>query len=437
MSDTHLFHRDFRERPFWWDAFAPDGIREDAVPSTASVAIIGAGYAGLATARELAQQGIEAVVFDSGSPGQGASTRSGGLVTGGDSVKKPLLAASPEARRNADMIRNFDDALTLLETIISDERIDCGWTRSGSFKGAWSARHLAAMRSRASRLNDLCNVGARVVDTREQGSHIGSDFYHGGLHIEAAGHLHPALYYRGLLNACLNRDIRVCANAPVTALSRRPGGWLLSTPRGATRAESVVIATNGYTGDLTPNFQRRLIPLGAYIIATEPLEPELADHLSPCNHALLDSKRISTFFRLWRPEHRMIYGSRMRWRDLSATEMAPLLHASMVERYPQLKGTKITHAWTGNVALTLDERPHIGELDGLHYALGCNGAGVANMTYLGTQLARRIAGAANYHCAFDGTHFPDHALYNGRSRWMLPIIGNYLQFRDWLDRRLR
>lgn len=437
MTDTQIFHPDYREHPFWWEAFTPSGSHEEAVPNYASVAIIGAGYAGLATARELAQHGIDAVVFDAGAPGQGASTRSGGLIMGGDSVKQPLLATPPDARLNADMIRNFDDALTLLETIISSEQINCGWTRSGAFKGAWSSRHLASMHSRVERLNNLSNAGAQVVETNAQRDHIGSDFYHGGMTIEAAGHLHPALYYQGLLNACFNRNILVCSNAPVTALSRRCGEWAVSTPRGTTKAQTVVIATNGYTGELTPNFQRRLLPLGAYIIATEPLDPGLADQLSPRNHALLDSKRISTFFRLWRPEHRLIYGSRMRWRDVTATEMAPLLHASMVERYPDLQGKKITHAWTGNVALTLDERPHIGELDGLHYALGCNGAGVANMTYLGTQLARRIAGAANYHCAFDGTQFPSHPLYNGRSRWMLPIIGNYLQLRDWLDRLWR
>ena len=87
------------------------------------------------------------------------------------------------------------------------------------------------------------------------------------------------------------------------------------------------------------------------------------------------------------------------------------------------------------VALTLDEEPHMGNLRGLHFALGCNGSGVAMMTYMGTQIARKIAGAANYAGAFDSGRFPTHPLYNGRSRWFLPLVGNYLRFRDWWDRR--
>ena len=434
MRYRQIFHADFREQPFWWEAFTPhDGTLEN-VPVSTSVAVIGAGYAGLATARELHELGIEATVFESQAPGIGASTRSGGLISGADSVKRPLLANSQTPERDLEMMSDANSALELLEQLIASEAIDCGWSRTGLFHGAWSRRHMAQMHHRARRLNDACQADARVIDESEQHQHIGSDFYHGGLFIGAAGHLHPALYYKGLLDACLSRDIRICARAPVSNLHREGATWRIETPRGSCRAEVVVIATNGYTGDLTPCFKRRLVPLRAYIIATEPLAPELADALSPKNHALTDSKRITSFFRLWRPEHRLIYGSRMRWRDIEPREMAPLLYESMLERFPSLGGTRITHAWTGNVALTLDERPHIGELEGLHYALGCNGAGVANMTYLGTQIARRIARNANYQCSFDTPIFPDHPLYNGNQRFVLPIIGNYLRLRDWIDR---
>jgi glycine/D-amino acid oxidase-like deaminating enzyme len=108
----------------------------------------------------------------------------------------------------------------------------------------------------------------------------------------------------------------------------------------------------------------------------------------------------------------------------------------MLDRFPQLAGTKITHAWTGNVAFTFDEVPHMGKMDGLHYALGCNGSGVAMMTYLGTQVARKIAGVANYACAFDRAEFPDHPLYAGDPKLLLPVIGPYFRARDWLDRKL-
>jgi len=101
-----------------------------------------------------------------------------------------------------------------------------------------------------------------------------------------------------------------------------------------------------------------------------------------------------------------------------------------------LADTKITHAWSGNVALTIDEQMHVGKLQDHYYALGCNGSGVANMTYLGTQVARKLAQADAYHCVYDKDKFPISKLYNGKQRWFIPIIGNYLQFRDWFDKVL-
>jgi glycine/D-amino acid oxidase-like deaminating enzyme len=107
----------------------------------------------------------------------------------------------------------------------------------------------------------------------------------------------------------------------------------------------------------------------------------------------------------------------------------------MLDRYPQLQGVKITHAWSGNVAFTLDEMPHMGRFDNLHYALGCNGSGVAMLSYLGFQTGRKIAGGANHVCAFDGADFPSHPLYNGNT-WFVPWIGRYFRARDWIDRNI-
>jgi glycine/D-amino acid oxidase-like deaminating enzyme len=107
----------------------------------------------------------------------------------------------------------------------------------------------------------------------------------------------------------------------------------------------------------------------------------------------------------------------------------------MTDRFPQLRGVRITHGWTGNTAFTLDALPHMGEDSGMHYALGCNGSGVAMMTYLGTQTARKIARVANAPCAFDTPDFPDHILYTGNP-WFLPVVGGWYRMRDRLDRIL-
>jgi glycine/D-amino acid oxidase-like deaminating enzyme len=133
---------------------------------------------------------------------------------------------------------------------------------------------------------------------------------------------------------------------------------------------------------------------------------------------------------------RMIFGGRARFTPVTAAVSAPILHRFMTDRFPQLKGFRVTHAWTGNVAFTWDALPHTGVMDGMHYALGCNGSGVAMMTYLGQQTARRLVGGANSTCGFELEEFPDFPLYNGSPNWALPAIGAYYRFRDGLSRAL-
>jgi glycine/D-amino acid oxidase-like deaminating enzyme len=196
-----------------------------------------------------------------------------------------------------------------------------------------------------------------------------------------------------------------------------------------------VIATNGYTGDLTPALRRRVVPIASHIIATAALPPGLARSLIPKGRTLSDTRRVLCYYRMSPDGKRMVFGGRARFTQVDPTVSAPILHRYMTDRFPQLRGAKVTHAWTGNVAFTLDALPHMGERDELHYCLGCNGSGVAMMTYLGYQTAHKIARIANYACSFDTTEFPDHPLYSGNP-WFLPVVGSYYRLRDRLDRLL-
>jgi glycine/D-amino acid oxidase-like deaminating enzyme len=151
---------------------------------------------------------------------------------------------------------------------------------------------------------------------------------------------------------------------------------------------------------------------------------------------LADTKRVLCYYRMSPDGKRMIFGGRARFTQVTPAVSAPILHRFMTDRFPQLKGIRVTHAWTGNVAFTWDALPHTGTLGGMHYALGCNGSGVAMMTYLGRQTARRIMGGANSTCGFELEEFPDFPLYNGSPNWALPAVGAYYRFRDGLSRAL-
>jgi glycine/D-amino acid oxidase-like deaminating enzyme len=132
---------------------------------------------------------------------------------------------------------------------------------------------------------------------------------------------------------------------------------------------------------------------------------------------------------------RMVFGGRARFTPVGASTSAPILYRFMTARFPQLRGVKLTHAWTGNTAFTFDALPHMGEMDRMHYCLGCNGSGIAMMTYLGWQTARKIARATNAACGYDSDDFPDHGLYTGNP-WFLPVVGGWYRLRDNLDRLL-
>jgi glycine/D-amino acid oxidase-like deaminating enzyme len=438
-APSGLFHPDFQPRPFWWQAYEPAAGNPVELPRRAEVVIVGAGYTGLACALELAKQGIEAVVLEAHAPGWGASTRNGGLVSSGASVGRRYAGRNDPARL-ARLRADAADSFKLIERLIGEEGIACEWIKSGGFVAAWCQAHFDALQAKAEDLNSdpeaqAPEAQAYVLPRARQREEIGSDYYYGGLVLPRAAHLHPAKYFNGLLAACRRRGVAICAEAAVRRLSRSGAGWTVETARGQLAAGEVVVATNGYTGEATPDLMRRVIPVGSYIIATEELPEDLARGLLPTNRSVYDTRRVLTYYRLSGDGRRLIFGGRAKFGHFDPVDTAPVLYRHMTDRFPQLDGARITHAWTGSLAFTFDEVAHMGKRDGLHFALGCNGSGVAMMTFLGTQLARKLAGA-NSSCAFDSPDFPGHWAYNGNP-WFVPWFGRYLRLRDWLDRTMR
>jgi glycine/D-amino acid oxidase-like deaminating enzyme len=438
MPLSDILHKDFKAMPYWWEAYRPVAGDLVDVPRKARVAIVGGGYAGLSCAIELADSGVDVCVLEAAELGSGASTRSGGGVSGGVNIGKSFTGKV--LTRDPDVVKvilaSGHDAFSLIETLIEREGIDCYWEKKGRFVGAWTPNDYKLQESRVASLNADAGSGAYMVPRERQREEMASDYYYGGMVVERSAKLHPALYYKGLLDAARRRRLMICANAAVKTITRAGNGWRIATSRGDIEAGDVVIATNGYTGDATPELKRRLIPLASHIIATEELPPDLARTLIPKGRTLADTKRVLCYYRMSPDNKRMIFGGRGRFTPVTPAISAPILHRFMTDRFPQLKGTRVTHAWTGNVAFTWDALPHTGVMGGMHYALGCNGSGVAMMTYLGHQTARRIVGGSNSTCGFELEEFPDFPLYNGSPNWALPAVGAYYRFRDSLSRAL-
>lgn len=435
-----IFHPDFKAQPWWWEAWTPNNALSQDPPAKTDVVIVGAGYGGLSTALELRRNGIEATVLERGVFGIGASTRNGGMISGGTNVGKGLGGKNQteqEFERNkAGFLGAGADSLATVEDILAREGIDCGLIRRGRFVGAWTPKHYAEQAAKIEMFNTYADVGAEMIPRERVREMMASDYYYGGMYVRRGGHLHPARYYKGLLEATHRAGARLCADLEAERIEKAAAGWRVLTAKGPIQCREVVIATNGYTGDLTPRLKARVVPVASHIIATEQL-PMPASELIPELRSIADTKRVLTYYRPSPDGKHLIFGGRARFTAAPPEVSAPILYRYMLERFPQLEGIRITHVWTGNVAFALDYMPHMGTDQGLHYLLACNGSGVAMMTYLGTQTAKKIAGGANAPVnALDGREFPDHPLYNGDPSWFLPAIGAWYRTRDWIDRRL-
>lgn len=427
---TTIYADGFKARPYWWEAAAPTTEGSVPLPDETDVAIVGAGYAGLSAALELARNGTRVSVLEKLDFGSGASTLSGGAVSSGISIGRGLSGSRNQAD---EFLRGASESFDHVDAIIAREGIACNWEKTGRFVGAYTSRHYANLSAMADNLNRTSAAGARKVPRSEQRQEIDSDFYRGGLVIERSGKLHPALYHRGLLEAARRAGAMLTAGAHVTHYDRDSNRFVLHTSAGKLRAREVAICTNGYTEASTPELRRRIIPVASHIIATEPLAPDLAASLFPNRRTMSETKRVLCYYRLAPDGSRLVFGGRARFTRGTPTTIAPILHRFMSERLPQLSGTRITHCWTGNVAFSFDFIPHMGMMNGMHYAVGCNGSGVAMMSYLGHAIARKILSGGNRACPFDREEFPGQFGYTG-TPWFLPIVGAYYRARDAYDR---
>lgn len=433
MRAHPLFAPGFRAKPWWWEAAEPVAGPPVALPGEAEVAIIGGGYTGLSAALTLARLGHHPVVLDMEPIGYGASSRNGGMVSGALKLATGDLAATLGPERAERLIREVAGSLGFVEETIAREGIACHYTRSGRFVAAWSRRHWEAMAARAEWLAAVTGGRVWMVPPERTREELGTDHYRGGMVVEAAGALHPALYVQGLARAAARAGAVLIDRTRVTAIARQGDTFRLTTERGTIVARAVLAATNGYTGAATPWLARRLIPVASSIIATEELPAETMARLFPTRRMINDSRRVLNYFRPDPTFTRVLWGGRARFGPVTPEEAAPVLHGFMTAVFPELRDVRISHAWTGNVAFTFDFLPHLGVHEGMHYAVGCQGSGVAMQTWLGHRAALKIAGAANSETAFDGLPFPTLPLYAGRP-WFLPLVGAWYRTRDRLDR---
>lgn len=413
----------------------PDDKNLTPIPEKVDVAIIGGGYTGLSAARTLAKDNINVVVLEEHTIGWGASSRNGGMTLTGLKLGMGTVMKKYGKEIAQQLFQYSLDSVDTVEQVVREENIECGFKRYGHLLTANKPKHYSHLQDEVEFMEKEFNHKTKLISPQDLRNEIGSDIYHGGVVDEMSGGLNPAQYVKGLADATHKAGAKLCAGAKVNKLERREGRFFIQTERGNLMAEKVLVGTSGYTSEVTKKLQRKIIPIGSFIIATEKLSDELAHELSPNNRMIFDFKHYLNYFRLW--DKRMIFGGRAAFfpeNKNTISRSAEILYNEMIEVFPQLKNTNVDYVWGGTLDFAFDQMTHVGEEDGIFYSLGYAGHGVAMASHLGKTVAQAmLAGNINEH-PFAKFNFPNAPLnlYNGFP-WFLPFAGAWHKILDWFE----
>jgi glycine/D-amino acid oxidase-like deaminating enzyme len=427
-----MFSDDYAPQCYWTlDAPLPQAPAGP-LPAAVDVVVIGSGYTGLAAARETALAGRSTLVLDSADIGGGCSARNGGQVAFSIKPSHAALSARHGERVATQVYREGLEAIATLKALVHEQGAACDWRGVGCFVGALTPRRYGALvREAESQPRDLA-VPFEVVPRARLPEVIDSPLYCGGVLYPGDAAVHPALLVRALHARALAAGADFRSHCAVQGLARTPSGFEVLTSRGSVQARQVLVATNGYTGSFAPWQRRRIVPIGSYIIATEPLDAALVSRLIPRGRNVGDTRHVVVYYRPSPDGRRILFGGRAAARETDVTRCVPRLRAMLVEVFPQLTRVRVSHAWMGFVGYTFDTLPHLGERDGLYYCMGYCGQGIPSATYYGRKIGLTIAGRGGGETALAGIAFQTRPFYTGNP-WFLPAAVRGYRLRDALD----
>ncbi len=418
-------------RPYWWEEAAPEAT-DDALPGHCDVLVIGAGYTGLSAAIAAHDSGARVVVVEAGVPGEGASSRNGGMVGAHPRLSWERMAASFGADTADALMAEAAPALDWARAFIAHERIDCDFQQTGRVQLAYTAAHAEGQKRLAENVRARSRVRIEVLDRADLGAEIGSSLYRGGIVFPEHGALHPAKYHRGMLAAVRRRGVPVVSHARVKGMAREGARHLAETAKGAIRADKVVLATNGYTTRPFTWHARRVFPLPSYLIATEELPENLIGHLAPGRRMMVETRARHSYFRVSPDGRRILFGGRAAMRDIPLALAAERQRATMVEVWPELAETRLSHVWSGYTGFSFAQMPHVGMRDGISFAMGFSGSGTVMAPYLGAKAAWLAVGDARAATAYAHTRLPRHLLHPFERPHFLRAADVF--YRHWVDR---
>lgn len=426
---------DARLSPWWWESAPPANARSVDLPQEIDVAIIGAGFTGTTAALTCARAGRSTLLLEAEEPGFGASTRNGGMIGSGHRVGYEDLSREYGEKAAEEVLREGLRALEYATGLISDEKIDCDFVRCGRFRGAWRHTDYVAIGQEMDFLQKKIGLQAHMVPRSELHKEVVTDAYKGGCVYESHGGLHPAKFYRGILGKAVEAGALVAANTAVTAIRRSDtgAGYIVETTRGTFNAGDVIVASNGYTTRASASLRRRIIPIASYMIATEPLGKDRVRALIPSGKMIVETRSQHCYYRASPDGERILLGARAALHHIDTARSAIKLRRLLVGLFPDLEDMRVSHSWLGTLGFSKDHLPHVGKTtDGVHYAVGYSGSGVAMAPYLGWRVANKVLGNEDGATGFDTIRHPG-VLLRDFVPLGLPMVNMWYRMKDFAE----
>ena len=422
--------------PYWWQAAPPRSLPVEEVASRCDVAIVGAGYTGLSAGITLARAGRSVQVFDKQRPGEGASTRNGGITSGNMRLAQSKYVAKFGAARAAAFQAEGKAAREDLYRFIADEEIDCDFKLVGRFAGAFTPGDYEGLARTAEELHRTLGIESFAVPREEQRAYLGTDTYYGGAVRMDIGGIHPAKLHAGMLRVALEAGVVVHGETAVTGVHEQGDQWRIETARGTVLSRDVLTCTNGYTDRSDRWLRRRLIPVRSRIIATAPLSPNLMGELMPRRMMATETRQLHYYYRPSPDGTRILFGGRDGTIAGDSARPTDVLQQALVDIFPILHDVPLENSWYGNVAMHMDMVPRIFARGGKRYAAGFCGSGTVWARWAGQKAAQQILGDGAEESAFDMRPPLPLPFFEGKP-WFMPAAVGWMAMQDRVAARRR
>ena len=422
--------------PYWWEDYKPYHFQNCSINNqTYDLIIIGAGYTGICAAQESVSKNLKTLLIDQNALGEGASTRSAGMVSGGLNLgKKVDLFKEYGDQMAVDFIKESIDSYRFLEDRVNGYHTEVKFQKTGRLVLAHSKKKLEALRKKTDLLNKLTNLKLDFLKNIDH--EISNDYYKGGMLVHDAASIHPSLFYKFLLDKALNCKLDIFSPCKLLSHKKKENYYIVNTTEGVVKTEYLLFATNGYSEKEIGKENYNIIGVPSYIAVTNEIGTEAINKAMPKLRMYSDTKNDLFYFRPTPDHKRLLFGSFPIWayQKESSRLVESFFYKNISRILPSLGNFIIDYIWGGKVGVTFNTLPQVKNENNRLYVFGCNGSGVALMPYLGHKSISLITKKNNSLLTITKIRNKKNYLKKVIS-FLLPLLGFYYRKKEAIENK--